>query len=124
MQTGAVIAASVEPFTPDAFSQASGQEAYPHDQDHACFPSLIGVNWISPLSDAYWQKAAEDMVKRLTATAIKLGQDLSNCPYYPNYSLFNTPLEKLYLDNVPALKALKAQIDPLNIMGLAGGFKL
>lgn len=64
------------------------------------------------------------MVARLTATAIKEGQDLSGCPYYPNYSLFNTPLQKIYLDNLPALKAYKAQIDPKNVMGLAGGFKL
>ena len=124
LQTGVIVAATAEPFTAGAFAAASGLEAFPHDQASACFPSLISVNWISPLSDVFWQQAAEDMVARLTAVAVAEGQDLSDCPYYPNYSLFNTPLNKIYLDNLPALQAYKAQIDPRNVMGLAGGFKL
>jgi len=36
---------------------------------------------------------------------------------------YNTPLEDIYGDNLPALRALKAKIDPKNVMGLAGGFK-
>jgi len=36
---------------------------------------------------------------------------------------FNTPLGSIYGENVSRLKAIKAAVDPTNIMGLAGGFK-
>ena len=39
---------------------------------------------------------------------------------YPNYS---TSLEQMYGTNVAKLRAIKAAVDPSNIMGLAGGFK-
>ena len=44
-------------------------------------------------------------------------------PSYPNYALFDTPLEEMYGGNVPCLKSLKERVDPENIMGQAGGFK-
>lgn len=43
---------------------------------------------------------------------------------YPNYAMYDTPVELLYGDNVPRLQAIKATVDPFDIMGLAGGFKL
>jgi len=42
---------------------------------------------------------------------------------YGNYVDANTPLVDIYGDNLPRLRALKAKIDPHNVMGLAGGFK-
>jgi hypothetical protein len=38
--------------------------------------------------------------------------------------LTRTPLEDLYGDNLPGLRAIKHAVDPENVMGLAGGFKL
>jgi hypothetical protein len=35
-----------------------------------------------------------------------------------------TPLADIYGANLPSLQALQAKIDPKNVMGLAGGFKL
>jgi len=50
---------------------------------------------------------------------------LSDSPkaLYANYAAANTPLVDIYGDNLPKLQALKAKIDPYNVMGLAGGFK-
>lgn len=124
LQTGLTIAATVEPFTGGAFAASTGKEAFLHDAEHACLPSLIGVTWLSPLSDDFWESAAKEMVNKLTNAAKQEGQDLSNCPYYPNYSLFSTPSENIYLDQLPALQALRMQIDPTNVMSLAGGFKV
>ena len=42
---------------------------------------------------------------------------------YGNYADANTPLSDIYGDNLPSLRALKAKVDPRNVMGLAGGFK-
>ena len=56
--------------------------------------------------------------------AIKEGQTIANAPLYPNYAIFDTPLENMYGRNVDRLKALKRAVDPSNVMGLAGGWKL
>ena len=43
---------------------------------------------------------------------------------YGNYVNNGTPLSDIYGENLPSLRELKAKVDPRNIMGLAGGFKL
>jgi len=42
---------------------------------------------------------------------------------YGNYVNARTPLVDIYGENLPRLRALKAKVDPENVMGLAGGFK-
>jgi hypothetical protein len=60
----------------------------------------------------------------VTAAAIADGQNLTNAARYPNYALFDTPLEDLYGANLPRLRTIKKVIDPENVMDLTGGFKL
>lgn len=66
----------------------------------------------------------EESAIRLSAVAGAEGL-LSNDPLalYGNYVDANTPLSDIHGDNLPSLQALRTQIDPRNIMGLAGGFK-
>lgn len=64
------------------------------------------------------------MKDALLETARSEGQDLSACPYYPNYAAAATPVDEMYLGNLPVLKALKKRYDPDNVMGLTGGFKI
>jgi hypothetical protein len=59
----------------------------------------------------------------LRSAAVKDGQDIVHAAVYPNYALFDTPLEDMYGENVPRLRALRRAIDPEDVMGLAGGFK-
>ena len=59
----------------------------------------------------------------LSAAALKDGQDVEHASVYPNYALFDTPLEDMYGQNVPRLRAVRRSIDPEDVMGLAGGFK-
>ena len=59
----------------------------------------------------------------LRAAALKDGQDVEHAAVYPNYALFDTPLEEMYGRNVPRLRAVRRAIDPEDVMGLAGGFK-
>ena len=49
---------------------------------------------------------------------------MTHAAVYPNYALFDTPLEDIYGANIPRLQAIKSAVDPENVMGLAGGFKL
>ena len=69
-------------------------------------------------------KAVRNFSDVVTAAAIADGQNLSHAVAYPNYALFDTPLEGLYGTNLPRLQAIKKAVDPKNVMGLAGGFKL
>jgi len=66
----------------------------------------------------------EESANRLSAVA-KAEGILSDDPLalYGNYMDAKTPLVDIYGDNLESLQALKARIDPNNVMGLAGGFK-
>ena len=68
--------------------------------------------------------AAEESINRLTVVAREEGLLIDDPPtLYGNYVNARTPLVDIYGENLPRLQALKAQIDPENVMGLAGGFK-
>ncbi len=62
--------------------------------------------------------------KQITAAAVADGQAIEDVALYPNYALFDTPLERIFGGNVERLKVIKARVDPDDVMGLAGGFKL
>lgn len=112
-----------EPFTTGAFKHSSGKEAYLHTPANACFPTSLNANWLVATEDTFWRTALKETEAILRTQAESQGDNLSNCPYYPNYSLFDTSLQKIYLGNLPKLKELKKKIDPNNVMGLTGGFK-
>jgi hypothetical protein len=61
----------------------------------------------------------------LLDTAVSEGQNVAgaNQIVYSNYALPDTPLEMMFGSNVAQLKEIKAEYDPQNVMGLAGGFK-
>ncbi|KAF9244085.1 FAD-binding domain-containing protein [Melanogaster broomeanus] len=42
---------------------------------------------------------------------------------YGNYAMVGTPVEDIYGDNLPRLRKLREEVDPKNIMRLAGGWK-
>lgn len=76
------------------------------------------------LHDSDFVAAVEESVRRLSDVARAEGL-LSDSPLalYGNYADTNTPLVDIYGDNLPPLQALRANVDPKNVMGLAGGFK-
>ena len=67
--------------------------------------------------------AIRESADRLRAAALKDGQDVKKAALYPNYALFDTPLEDMYGTNVQRMRAVRRAIDPEDVMGLAGGFK-
>jgi hypothetical protein len=69
------------------------------------------------------QEAARDSAAHIRQLAVAGGQDVADAASYGNYAIFDTPVSKIYGDNVPRLQAIKAAADPTNVMGLAGGFK-
>jgi hypothetical protein len=56
--------------------------------------------------------------------ALADGQDIGDAAIYGNGALFGTPVEDIYGANVPRLRGIRKRADPMDVMSLAGGFKL
>ena len=114
----------VEPFLSNIFSHAAeNSSAYPASRS----PSLLPLNIYYAYTDAgqdetFWDAARQSAAQLARAVEAE-GQDVADAALYNNYAIFDTPLERMYGDNVARLSALKAQYDPENVMGLAGGWK-
>ncbi|CAL1714340.1 unnamed protein product [Somion occarium] len=119
------ISFDVEPFLPSLFSHAEeSSAAYPPTRARALLPTNIYFAWLLSASDDLMIESARKSAQQLTQVALSEGQDISDAPMYGNYAIYDTPLERIFGDNLDRLKAIKAQYDPNNVMGLAGGWKL
>jgi FAD/FMN-containing dehydrogenase len=112
----------MEPFDIGIFSHGS-DSAYPPDRSRALFPTEVVFSYTNASLDGTFLREIRHFSKAITAAADADGQNVSHAAEYPNYALFNTPLEDLYGANIPRLRAIKRAVDPENVMGLAGGFK-
>ncbi|KAG5637106.1 hypothetical protein H0H81_005744 [Sphagnurus paluster] len=124
-KSGTFISYDAEPFLPSIFSHgAPSSSAYPPSRSIGLSPIDIYYAWTDEEFDDDFYAAARHSAARIHELAIAEGQDIADAALYPNYSIFGTPIAALYGANVPALKALKDEVDPGNVMGLAGGFKI
>ncbi|KAG8214100.1 hypothetical protein J3R82DRAFT_10859 [Butyriboletus roseoflavus] len=44
--------------------------------------------------------------------------------HYLRYTIYDIPLVDIYGANLPKLQAIKAMVDPDNVVGLTDGFKI
>jgi hypothetical protein len=114
----------VEPFVADIFSHSNIPSAYPPDRSHALFPTNIYFAWSSPSKDLEVAAALRQSTNVIRAAAIAEGQNITNVAVYGNYAFLGTPVESLYGANVQRLRSIRNQVDPHNVMALAGGFKI
>jgi len=119
-----LVSYDVEPFLPSLFTHNSTPSAYPPDRTLGLFPLNIYFAWQSAEFDQEIQDATRASAQTLQAAANNDGDSFADAVVYPNYAIFDTPLVKLYGANVPRLQGIKMEVDPENVMGLAGGFKL
>ena len=109
-------------------SHAESPSAWPapsvRELRNAPNPLLVYFSWDNALYDDEFTAAVEESVNRLAAVAKREGL-LSDQPksLYGNYAKNEASLVDIYGENLPKLRALKAEIDPKNVMGLAGGFR-
>jgi len=113
----------IEPFLPSILSHNTEPTAYPPSRATVYMPLNIYFAWAIDAFDTEIFDAIKQSATRIRNAALAEGQNITNAPLYPNYAIFDTPLDKIYGSNVDRLKALKRKIDPSNVMGLAGGFK-
>jgi hypothetical protein len=123
MDPGVKLSLLFEPFLTNVFSHGP-DSAYPPDRSHALFPTGVSIAFSNASMDDTVAKALRNLSDTVTAAAVADGQNLTDAAVYPNYALFDTPLEDIYGANIPRLQAIRNAVDPENVMGLAGGFKL
>ncbi|KAF8724704.1 hypothetical protein AX14_008667 [Amanita brunnescens Koide BX004] len=119
-----IMSYNIEPFLPSFLKHGTQQTAYPPMRDISYQPFNIFFSWSLDVLDDVVFNSIKETANRIRNAAIEDGQDIANAPLYPNYAIFDTPLENMYGGNVDRLKALKQAVDPSNVMGLAGGWKL
>ena len=117
-----MIGAGLEPLNGGIFSHGS-QSAYPPDRSQAFFPSVLQYLWSNASLDHIFAGAIREQSTALHNAALADGQNVSHAAVYMNYALFDTPLEDIYGANLPRLRKIRSEIDPNDVMGLAGGFK-
>ena len=127
-KSGTSFTYTVEPFLQTYLSHANSPSAFPtpaaRQPGKAPNPVVAYFVWEDPRYDDEFITAMEESVHRLSAIAKTEGLLLDHPPaLYGNYVNARTPLRDIYGDNLPRLRALKAKIDPKNVMSLAGGFK-
>jgi hypothetical protein len=116
------VSIALEPFANSLLSHGT-PSAYPPDRSHVFFPSNIIYVWSDASLDATIARKLRQNTEEARAAVLADGQDLSHAAVYVNYALFDTPLKEMYGANVPRLRKIRAEIDPEDVMGLAGGFK-
>jgi hypothetical protein len=114
----------VEPFLPNFLSHGNSPSAYPPSRSQVYLPLGLYYEWELPSSDTAFQNAARQSTAYLTSIAEGEGQNIANAALYGNYAIYDTPVSRIYGSNLPALKVIKALVDPFNTMGLSGGFKI
>ncbi|QRV98415.1 FAD-binding domain protein [Ceratobasidium sp. AG-Ba] len=118
------ISYDVEPFLPTMTSRSKGG-AYPHD--NYLIPLNLYYAWAPELFDEDFIEAMEESARVIFDQAVTEGQDIAGTKQikYGNYApaAAAQDLGSLYGENLPRLKQLKAQYDPKNTMGMAGGFR-
>ncbi|ESK91304.1 FAD-bindingdomain-containingprotein [Moniliophthora roreri MCA 2997] len=125
LDSGTLASYAVEPFLPSILSHTTLASAYPPTRTTAFLPLNLYYAWLLPSFDNDSQDAARESVRYLTEVALAEGQTgVDTAALYPNYAIYDVPVSRLYGSNVATMQAVKARVDPSNVMGLAGGFKI
>ncbi|KAJ7764427.1 FAD-binding domain-containing protein [Mycena metata] len=115
----------IEPFLPSIYTHSTSPSAFPPRDANP--PGYLPLNlhfaWTPSTSDDLMHAALRQSAAHLTQVAMNEGQAIVDAPLYTNYALYDTALERIYGPNLPRLRRIKKEVDPGNVMGLAGGFK-
>ncbi|KAF6762009.1 FAD-binding domain-containing protein [Ephemerocybe angulata] len=124
--SGAFFSFAAEPFQQDIYTHSlPNTRAYPPTGAQFFSPFNIFFGWTDPFKDDLFTGAVVQSANALVAAATAQGQsNLAGVPLYPNYASKSVSVEQVWGANLPRLKALKRRVDPNNVMGLAGGFKV
>jgi hypothetical protein len=120
--TAPFISFDIEPFDASLFSHGAAS-AYPPDRSRGLLPTNLYFSWEAETSDDFIIGVMKDLAENIREEAVSESQDVADAFIYGNYALADTPLSSIYGDNVARLQQIRRDIDPDDVMGLAGGFK-
>lgn len=107
------------------FTHSDSASVYPPSRSTAYLPLNLYYAWGLEIADDSFHSAIKQSANQITAVALAEGQvGVDTAPIYPNYAIYDTPLNRLYGDNIAKMQSIKAIVDPDNVMGLTGGFKI
>ncbi|PPQ75382.1 hypothetical protein CVT24_012992, partial [Panaeolus cyanescens] len=118
---------SVEPFLPSLYSHASLPSAFPWTRSQPYMPLNLYAAWVLPIADRVIRAEVEASAKKIRDLAVREGQAIAaDAPKYVNYAPKGTDLRMVYgpEDRIERLRDVKKVVDPKDVMGLAGGFKI
>ncbi|KDR82204.1 hypothetical protein GALMADRAFT_276752 [Galerina marginata CBS 339.88] len=124
--SGLALYMTTEWFLPTSFSHGSDAgrpSAYPHSKSHPWNPANVGAAWDDPKDDKYFSDLLEQLASDMQAAAVAEGLSSSDAIWYPNYVLGDTPVKRMYGDNVDILANIAKKWDPWRISSLTGGFR-
>ncbi|KAJ7727606.1 FAD dependent oxidoreductase [Mycena metata] len=124
VEAGALAGYHMEPFINTLLTHNTTPTAWPFFRSKKFVPLQMQFTWSNPAHDATLRGFMEQSAVHLTNVANQDGQAIQQLPLYPNYGLYTSPPAKIYGSNIPRLQAIQAQVDPQNVMGLAGGWKV
>ncbi|KAK7056284.1 hypothetical protein VNI00_002837 [Paramarasmius palmivorus] len=125
LKGGLFVAYAVEPFLPDILTKGTYATAYPDSRSKRFLPSDIYFSWTLETWDSDFQAAIKNTTARLVEASVADGQtDVPYAPLYSNYAISDVPVERMYGENLDKLRAIRARVDPSNVMGLTGGFRI
>jgi hypothetical protein len=111
---------NAEPVLPSIYNHTTSPSAWPGSRAFPFSPLSILFAWTgNGTTDDVIVEGIKESAAILRADAPETEQ----LSLYGNYALADTPLEAIYGVNVERLTSIKKEVDPENVMGLAGGFK-
>ncbi|WPH00661.1 Hypothetical protein R9X50_00349100 [Acrodontium crateriforme] len=110
----------IEPFLP-THGQHATDSAYAHADSP--LPLNLDVSWSNPLDDEFWIDYTDGVVARLRQLA--QSENILSPQTYSNYAATGTSADQLFgVENAARVRKIRDEIDPNNVMDLAGGFNL
>lgn len=117
-----LVSYGMEPFLRGYLTRKTrtSDSAFPPSRRHG-MPLSISYAWTSAQDDDQLRAVARASAARIQRLASAAAPPLGK---YPNYSLFDTPIEQIFGSNVERLRRVVRSVDPHGVMNQTGWFKL
>ena len=121
---GKVVVVDIWPFHSKMFEKSDHNSAWPHKTPNG--PLLVLFQWEGQENDEFWVAHMKRTLKTLESkVSINLNRENAVRPVYANTALADsTTVADVFQENLPYLSSFRTKVDPNDVMGQAGGFRI